>query len=435
MFNDRIELKVEGGLNATFPRMFPVRQRFPRPQLTNITSAMEKQWGSLSDLELDGKEIAITAGSRGIEGLIPILKETIRFLHSRGALPFIVPAMGSHGGATETGQLKVLDSYGVNEVSLGVPVKASMDTLQVSQLDDGTPLYFDRIALQADGIVLCNKIKPHADFKGDYESGLLKMLSIGLGKHKGASTLHQHGFDYFHQVIPEAAKVLLKETKIQFAVGILENAFDDLMAVEIIPADKIFEREKALLRLAKQNIPQLLFPEIDLLVVQEIGKNISGEGMDPNVTGRPGSRLPGFHAPQIKKIVALSVTPQSHGNGVGIGMTDVTTRKLVNGLDLSAIYTNAITATILDPAKIPLIVNNDREALAVALKTAARTHPQTAKIVWIKNTLELAEVMVSEALLPTVAESSRLERSGEPESFSFDGEGSFIPWRHTDEAF
>lgn len=429
MLSESIKLNIDGGLEVNLPIMFPVEQSFPRPQLKNVASRMGDQWQVLDELELDGARIAITVGSRGIEGLLSILKEIISFLHSKGAHPFIVPAMGSHGGGTVPGQLKVLATYGVTESALGVSIEASMDVVSAGQMADGTPLYLDRIAIEADGIVLCNKIKPHADFKGDYESGLLKMLCIGLGKHKGASTLHQHGFDYFHEVIPEAGAILLQNAKIIFAVGIVENAFDDLMEVEVIPTGDILSREKALLVLAKKHIPTLLFPEIDLLIIQEMGKNISGEGMDPNVTGRPGSRLPGFDAPEIKKIVALTVTPESHGNGVGIGMTDVTTRKLVAGLDLSAIYTNAMTATILDPAKIPLMVNNDQEAFAVALKTAPRTNPETANIVWIKNTLELVEVMVSEALLPFVDSCDRLEVNGKPEPFRFSEDGDLLEWK------
>ena len=429
MLNDAIELKVEGGLEINFPAMYKATQSFPRPKLNNINARLSEQWQNIDTGSLSGKRIAITVGSRGIAGLIPILQATIQFLKSKQAKPFIVPAMGSHGGATVSGQLRVLETYGITEKSLQVPIEATMEVVKISEMTDGTPLYLDRIASEADGIVLCNKIKPHADFKGDYESGLLKMLCIGLGKHKGASVLHQHGFDNFHTVLPEAGAELLKKINIVFAVGIVENAFDDLMDVEVIPAENIMLREKALLALAKEHIPQLLFPEIDLLIIQEIGKNISGEGMDPNVTGRPGSGLAGFDAPPIKKIVALTVTPQSHGNGVGIGMTDVTTRRLVSGLNFSAIYTNAMTATILDPAKIPLMANNDKEALAIALKTAPRTHPDTAKIVWIKNTLELAEVMVSEALIPIINQTPRLEAFAESHTFSFCEDGYFIGWQ------
>ena len=272
-----------------------------------------------------------------------------------------------------------------------------------------------------------SKIKPHADFKANYESGLVKMLCIGLAKHKGAVTLHRHGFDRFHELLPRAAKVLLDRLPILFGLAILENAFDDLMRLEVILPDRILSREKELLEVAKASIGRLLFPQIDVLIIDEIGKNISGEGMDPNVTGRPGSRLPGFSsAPTIQKIVVLDVTPESHGNGVGIGLADITTRRFVEKIDLGAIYTNAITATILDPAKLPLIMDSDKEAITVALKTCNRITPDSVRIVHIINTLELHRIWVSPALLEEVENNGAVSVAGVEAPMSFDASGRLL---------
>ena len=420
---DRIDAAIEGGTEYPFPKMVPVDQHFDRPRVEDIEKTVRTEMGKLDPTAFRGKRIAITAGSRGIAGLVEILATVVARLRDWGAEPFIVPAMGSHGGATAEGQVRVLDGYGITEENIGAPILSSMDVVEVARLDDGRPLYCDKIAYGADGIVVCNKVKPHADFKAEYESGLVKMMALGLGKHKGAATIHTHGFGSFQKVLPEAGKALLENLPVCFGVAILENAFDDLMVVEVIPPERILEREKELLSLAKDSIARLLLPEIDVLVIDEIGKNISGEGMDPNVTGRPGSGLPGFDAPAIQKIVVLDVTPESHGNGVGIGMADITTLRCVNKLDLGAIYTNAITATIVDPAKIPLFMNNDREAIAVALKTCNRIMPQTARVVRIKNTLEVHRILVSEALVPVVEANPRMSLVGAPQSLEFDADG------------
>ena len=253
------------------------------------------------------------------------------------------------------------------------------------------------------------------------------MLSIGLAKHKGAVTLHRHGFDQFHDILPRVAEVLLDRLPVLFGLAILENAFDELMSLEIIPTEKILSREKELLKISKRSIGRLLFPEIDLLIIDEIGKNISGEGMDPNVTGRPGSGLPGFNAPEIQKIVVLDITPQSHGNGVGIGLADISTRNCIEKIDLGAVYTNAITATILNPAKLPIIMNSDRDALAVALKTCNRITPETARIVRIKNTLELHRIWVSPVMLDELEKNENIEIAGKETPLEFDSSGRIFP--------
>lgn len=421
---EKINITLEGGLKFDFPKMVEVEQQFPRPHVDNIYHAIDEELGKIDKSFLSGKQIAITAGSREISGIVEIFQAIGAQLKNLGAHPFIVPAMGSHGGATATGQVQILRGLGITEESTGLPIRSSMETVEVDRLGDGTPLYCDKSAFHADGIIILNKIKPHADFKGDYESGLVKMLTIGLAKHKGATAMHVHGFDHFHKVLPQAAELMLKKLPVVFGVAILENAYHELMAVEIIPPEQILVKEKYLLNKAKDNIGRLLLHQIDLLIVDEIGKNISGEGMDPNVTGRPGSGLKeGFDAPNIQKIVVLDVTDVSHGNGVGIGMADITTLQCVNKIDFNTMYTNAVTATILDPAKIPLTMNNDKEALALALRTCNRVTPGAARVVRIKNTMDLHRILVSEACLPEVKSHDFLNITGELHSMRFDDRG------------
>jgi len=418
---------VEGGMEYPFPSLIPINQSFSRERIENISNTIASEMKKIPKDIISGKTIAITVGSRGITGMVSIIRALVQELKACDGEPFIVPAMGSHGGATDEGQIKILASYGITEDSIGAPIRSSMEVVEVSQLDDGTPLYTDRLAYEADAIIIANKIKPHADFKANYESGLVKMLSIGLAKHKGAVTLHRHGFDQFHDILPRVAEVLLDRLPVLFGLAILENAFDELMSLEIIPTEKILSREKELLKISKQSIGRLLFPEIDLLIIDEIGKNISGEGMDPNVTGRPGSGLPGFNAPEIQKIVVLDITPQSHGNGVGIGLADISTRNCIEKIDLGAVYTNAITATILNPAKLPIIMNSDRDALAVALKTCNRITPETARIVRIKNTLELHRIWVSPVMLDELKKNENIEIAGEETPLEFDSSGRIFP--------
>ena len=418
---------VEGGMEYPFPSLIPINQSFSRERIENISNTIASEMKKIPKDIISGKTIAITVGSRGITGMVSIIRALVQELKACDGEPFIVPAMGSHGGATDEGQIKILASYGITEDSIGAPIRSSMEVVEVSQLDDGTPLYTDRLAYEADAIIIANKIKPHADFKANYESGLVKMLSIGLAKHKGAVTLHRHGFDQFHDILPRVAEVLLDRLPVLFGLAILENAFDELMSLEIIPTEKILSREKELLKISKRSIGRLLFPEIDLLIIDEIGKNISGEGMDPNVTGRPGSGLPGFNAPEIQKIVVLDITPQSHGNGVGIGLADISTRNCIEKIDLGAVYTNAITATILNPAKLPIIMNSDRDALTVALKTCNRITPETARIVRIKNTLELHRIWVSPVMLDELEKNENIEIAGKETPLEFDSSGRIFP--------
>ncbi|GEM79090.1 hypothetical protein [Vibrio superstes] len=429
MFDKEIKFTLDGGFECELPKMVKVKQHFERNKLDDIAERINLELLKLPNPErLKGMSLAITVGSRGISGLIPVLQQTIAFLKAHGALPFVVPSMGSHGSANAEGQVKILETYGVTEQSMGVPIVSSMEVVQVASMPDGVPLYLDRVAMEADGIILCNKIKPHADFKGQVESGLLKMLCIGLGNHLGASSLHRYGFHQFHRVIPEAGERLLEKINVPFAIGLVENAYDELMDIELVEQHEILSLEPKYLAKAKRNIATIQILDIDVLIIQEIGKNISGEGMDPNVTGRPGSGVGGFKGPKISSTVVLSLTEATHGNGVGIGMADITTRQLVQELDFGAMYTNAATAGTLATAKIPMVMGNDREAIVFALKTAPIHDIKNAKIVWIKNTLDLDNIYVSEALKPQVETLEKTECVSSEEAFSFNEEGQLLPW-------
>ncbi|MGR5177463.1 hypothetical protein [Vibrio mediterranei] len=429
MFDKEIKFTLDGGFECELPNMYRVNQHFDRHKIQDIPSRINKVLATFPNPErLRGMSLAITVGSRGISGLIPVLQQTIQFLKKHGAKPFIVPSMGSHGSANAAGQVKILETYGITEQSMDVPIVSSMEVVQVATMSDGVPLYLDKVAMEADGIILCNKIKPHADFKGRVESGLLKMLCIGLGNHVGASSLHRYGFHNFHRVIPEAGERLLEKINVPFAVGLVENAYDELMDIEVVEQSDILTLEPKYLEKAKQNIAQIMIPDIDVLIIQEIGKNISGEGMDPNVTGRPGSGVGGFSGPNIASTVVLSLTEATHGNGVGIGMADITTRQLVQNLDFAAMYTNAATAGTLATAKIPMVMGNDREAIVFAMKTAPIHDIQNARIVWIKNTLELDNIYVSEGLTNVVDSLEKANRTGDSVEFSFDESGALLPW-------
>lgn len=419
----KINVKIEGGFdNIKIPKMIRIKQKFNDDRIEDIESKIKEEIKNnicLSNLE--GKKIAITAGSRGIKEIDKITLCVIKELKAAGAKPFIVPAMGSHGGATAEGQREFLTNYNITEEAMGVQIISSMETVLIDTLEDGIPVYCDKNAYESDGIVVINKIKPHADFKGDYESGLVKMMAIGLGKHKGATYLHKQGFDTFHELLPRVGKSFINHAPILFGLAIVENAYDNPLIIEVIQPEDILDREKELLRIAKDNIARIKLDEIDVLIIDEIGKNISGEGMDPNVTGRPGSYLnEGFEAPSIQKIVVLDITEESHGNGAGIGMSDISTVKCISKIDLGAMYTNSITATILGPAKLPVIMNNDKEAIMIAIKTCNRIDFENVKIVRIKNTLELDEIEVSETYYDAVKERRDMEMISEPYELKFD---------------
>jgi acyl-CoA synthetase (AMP-forming)/AMP-acid ligase II len=426
MIGDRIEVNIAGGLHIALPRMVNVRQKFDAVHLGDIaaTIANEFQRPEVRARVKAGQAIAVGCGSRGIANIAAIVKCVIRELQALGARPFIFPAMGSHGAATAEGQKRVLEGYGITEAATGVPVRATMDTVIVGTLADGTPVHMDRFAGEADGIVVVNRIKPHTAFRGATESGITKMLAIGIGKIVGAATYHQHGMDTFAELLPKVRDVHVARRNVLFGVGIVENAHDQTAAIEVIPSERIAEREPVLQDMAKKLMPQLFFDEIDVLIIDEMGKNISGAGFDPNITGRNRRAVQWNYGPLTKKIVVLGLTPETHGNATGVGGADIITMRLFREIDVPSTYANIITSMNLDGGAIPMVMNNDREAIQLAVKTVVRVKPQDCRMVRIRNTLELAQIQVSEPLLAEVrARPDRFQIASPPAPFAFDAEG------------
>lgn len=425
---DNVQIKLEGGFEVDYPKLMRVRQKFRNEKINDIPQAIHRQFEA-EDVRVKIKpdmKVAVAVGSRGIANLQLIVASVVAEIKRLGGKPFIVPAMGSHGGATAEGQREVLAEYGITEDLAGCPIRASMETVQVGHLPNGLPLYFDKMAYESDAIVIVARVKPHTDFKGPVESGLQKMLVIGLGKHKGATSIHSYGVDRFYETIPTAGKILIEKTNAAIGVALIENAYDDTCQIIAMPAEKICDEEPKLLKTAKESMPKLLFDDIDVLVIDEFGKDVSGAGMDPNVTGRTnmGNNIKGFDAPPIQKIVVRDLTDKSHGNATGIGMADIITARFFNKIDLASTYINTITSTTLADGKIPLVIRNDREALAVALKTCTRISYDKAKIVWIKNTLKLEHIYVSETYIDYVRSRDDLELTNDIREIWFDHEGN-----------
>jgi hypothetical protein len=430
MIPAHIEVNIAGGLDLPLPRMINVRQKFEATRLSDIagTIAREFQRPEIRSKVVAGKSVAVGCGSRGIANIAEIAKAVVRELKALGVQPFIFPCMGSHGAATAEGQKKVLESYGITEAATGVPIRASMDTTVVGKLSDGTPVHMDRHAAEADAVVVINRIKPHTAFRGPTESGLTKMLSIGIGKIIGASTYHTHGMDRFPDLLPQIRDVNITQRNVLFGVGIVENAYDETSHIEIVPAEQLAAREPALQAMAKRMMPNLDFDEIDVLVIDEMGKNISGAGFDPNITGRNRRAVQWTGRPLVKKIVVLGLTRETMGNATGIGSADVITMRLYRELDVPSTYANIITSCNLDGAGIPIIMNTDREAIALAVKTVVRVKPHQCRIVRIRNTLQLAEIQVSEPLLARVqARPERFEVVSSPAPLAFDANGTLVP--------
>lgn len=407
---------------APLPRMARVRQELPDDHLADVAGAVRTALadGGLRQRVQPGQRIAITAGSRGIANIATVIRTVAEEVRAAGAEPFVVPAMGSHGGATVEGQRAVLAEYGITEAEVGAPVLATMDTVTVGHLEDGTACYMDRNAHEGDGVIVVGRVKAHTAFRADIESGLCKMLAIGLGKQRGAETNHARGLAH---TIPEVASVLLASGKVVLGLGLVENAYHRLHTIQAVSPDCFHEADRTLLKLANELLPRVPFDELDLLIVDELGKNISGSGMDYNVVGM-WRRIGGEKRPNFKRIAVLGITHQSEGNGLGMGIADFTTRRLFEQLDLQKTYMNGLTATAYDALKIPVIMASDLEACEAALKAANTGAP--ARVVWIRNTLELQEMLVSEALLPEVASVSSLVVEGEAADLAVDGAGNFV---------
>jgi hypothetical protein len=409
------------------PRMIRVRQTFPRPRVADIPRSVAETLAAAGLAIKRGDTVAVGAGSRGIANIATIVGATVRWLQDLGARPFVFPAMGSHGGGTAEGQLSVLEHYGITEATMGCPVRATMDVVPVGEAL-GLPVWLDRYAADADWIGLVNRVKPHTDFKGSIESGLFKMMTIGLGKYKGALQYHraniQHGYE---TVITSVGREMLGRARIGFGLGIVENGYDETARVEAFNAGDLEAGERRLLKDARDWMARLPFSPLDVLIVEEMGKNISGSGMDTNVIGRPSNPHEPFPSDQkILWIAALDLTEESYGNATGIGNADFTTRRLVDKIDMKPTLINCITACTPNGAKVPATFDTDREAIETALDCIGLTPPERARVIRISNTLMLGEIEVSEALLPEVAKRESLTRLSDPAPLPFDAAGNLI---------
>lgn len=387
------------------PRLLPVTQSFLRLRLDDPRAATQRMVSDrLAELNArSGARVAIGVGSRGIRDIVPVVQATVTACRDAGLAPCIVPAMGSHGGGTAEGQRSVLEHLGITEEAVGAPIVSSQDVTTIGVTESGIPVSFDRTALDADFIVPINRVKPHTDFAGTHESGLCKMLAIGFANHAGCSRIHQEGFARFHVVIPEVAGLILRTLPVAFGVAIVENAYDETCLIEAIPRAAILTREAELLQIAYANMARLYFDHIDVLVVEEIGKNISGAGMDPNIIGRTaGGLLPGFDGPAIRRIVVGALTAAGYGNAIGIGEADFTTERLASQMDRTATYANAIAAGVPESARLPIVLPALDDAVRAALQTCGLDDWSQAAIVRIKNTLHLDTIWVSDALAGAV---------------------------------
>jgi hypothetical protein len=383
-----------------WPSLTRVRQRFDSTHIDDVEGEVRRQLVGSGVTIRPGGSIAIATGSRGIDNIAAIVRCVVRWVRGQGGEPFIVPAMGSHGGATAEGQQQVLEGYGVTEAWCGAPIRSSMDVVQLPQGDVPVPVYLDRYASQADGVIVVNRVKPHTSFHGPYESGLAKMISIGLGKHAQALAIHDLGVRGLREVMPQVARAVLATGKILLGVAIVENAYDKTMRVRAIPASRIMEEEPSLLDLARRHMPRLPVEDIDILIVDEMGKDISGVGMDTNVIGR--LKIRDQHEPEtprIKMIFVRDLSAGTHGSAVGIGLADVTTRRLFEKIDLGATYENVVTTTFLERGKIPIIAATDRQGMEIAARGCGLADARHARIVRIRNTLHLDELLVSPAVL------------------------------------
>ncbi len=420
-----------------FPRVVKLRQRFPAEHIEDIDQALRQQCDreEIARSIEPGMRVAITAGSRGIAGIDDILRSLVRILKERKASPFIVPAMGSHGGATAEGQVEILESLGVTEESCDAPIRSSMEVVKLGETERGIPVYMDRIASEADGVILVARIKPHTDFRSSLESGLLKMAAIGLGKHEGALTLHAHGVKGIRDYMVEVGEKVLGSGKILFGVGVVEDAYEQTARIEAILPSRIPDRERDLLRESARLMPKLPVSKIDVLFVDRLGKNFSGTGMDTNIIGR--FRIPGVEEPsepEIKYLIVSDLSEQSHGNALGVGLADVTTRRLFEKIDFAATNQNVLTSTFLERAKIPLVAANDREALEIAMRCNWGVEPEDTRFVRIPNTLNLKELYVSENLVDEALSGGNVEIAGDAAEMEFDEEGYLRAFEETEEA-
>ncbi len=417
--------------DVAIPKMFRAKQIFPRPiimpeEIPGIIFA-ELSKEKIKSLIKPGMNIAITAGSRGIANVDVITKGIVDFVKSKNANPFIVPAMGSHGGATAEGQIEILAGYNITEETMGCPIKSCMDTVILGYSELGKPVYLDKIAYESDGIIVSCRLKLHSAFRGKYESGPCKMMVVGLGKQEGAESVHSDGMGKIAENLPANAKVILDKAPILLAISCMENAYDETCKIEAIHKDDIMAREPELLKWAHTNMPQLIVGEADVLIVDEIGKNYSGTGVDPNITGTFSTDY-ATGGLQVQRTCMLDITDCSHGNGLGTGLSSAITKRLFDKLDPEKMYPNCLTSTVLKSAGIPIVVATDKEAIQLCIRTLNNVDKERARIIRIENSLHIGHIMLSEAYYEDVIHGkyAGLEAEDEPKYIEFDEDGNLM---------
>ncbi|WP_029631563.1 nickel-dependent lactate racemase family protein [Zavarzinella formosa] len=413
----------------SLPVLHRVLQTAPQPTITDVAGEVRRQWLSsrLIKRVKPGDRIAIGCGSRGIRHIDVIAKATVDVFLELGTKPFIVAAMGSHGGATADGQRELLAEYGITEKNLGVPVKTEMETEQIGVNSWGDPVWWDRNAVAADGVVALARIKPHTDYRGPLESGIAKMCVIGLGKRDGANQHHRWGWKGLQQMLPESAKVIIEKTKFLGGLGILENANEETAHLQVVDRDELMTVEPGLLDRAKAMIGTIPFDEIDVLIIGELGKNYSGAGIDPNVVGRlliEAAPELETNRPKVTRMVVLDVSPESHGNATGVGIADLTTNRLIAAIDPIPFRMNNLTACFLRRSQIPFAFETDAETIGMAIQTCWQPIAEKLKVVIIPNTLEVSEMWVSAPLAALARQKADLKVSDEAIPIPFDSKGN-----------
>ena len=415
---------------SALPRMLRVRQEFPQSTPLKIPTSVAEQISRVQDRLVPGTRVALTVGSRGIANIRGIVLAVLGELKAAGVEPFIVPAMGSHGGATPEGQKRILADYGITEQTMGVPIEAAMETREIGRTQNGIPAFTSSAALSADGIVVLNRVKPHTDyFSRSIGSGLIKMMVVGMGKHDGAANFHRtavhHGYE---DTLKMLGRVVLDNVPILFGIGLVENQYHQTVRLEAVLPEQIETQESELLDQAASLMPGLPFEEMDLLIVDRIGKNISGVGMDPNVIGRHAHHYSTLLnnelecSPFIRRIFVRGLTPETHGNAIGIGLADATHEKLAAQMDAQSMFVNVRTSLTLHSAKLPMQFPSDRTAISALLDTLALDDSAQARVVRISNTLELTQLEISEPLAAVAKGNDRITIGSDPFEWAFDPE-------------
>ncbi len=406
------------------PPLARIRQKLSPQRLDDVPGAIRAGITALGDIPAikPGATIALTGGSRGIADIVPILRTVVDALKARGAQPFLIPAMGSHGGATADGQIEMMAGYGMTEAALGCPVRATMEVVALGKTADGIPVFYDRMAREADGVIVINRVKAHTAFRGAVESGVSKMIAVGMGKRHGAEQMHSVGLGTH---ITDAAAITIERANIIAGIHIVENAYEHVHTIRVSRPDAIIATDATLLTVANTLLPRVPFDQLDVLIIDTMGKNISGTGMDPNIIGM-WRRFGGLKVPDFTRIVVLSLTPETHGNAMGIGFADFTTRRVFDQIDHHALMMNAITAEAIAAAKIPIIRDNDEDAIEWAIRSALRGVKRAPRVARIHSTLHLDTLAVSPALLDDVRTNDTLEIVGELEPLIADESGHLV---------